>query len=600
MNQFAGISLKTRLYLLVLAAFIPVAILIVYVAEEQKTIEKSAILQRTKLLAQTAAEAESLQVEATRDLMVAIAEISHLIHNQPQRMSGLLADLLGQNKGYAAFGIVDPTGRLIAGSNSSQTKNDYSNQEWLFSTLEQKNLVMSPYQGEHIDGAPVLYIAYPIFETRQEAVAVAFAAIDLNWMNRSIFKQLTELPQGSRLTLEDENQVLLQYEVDKARWTVPQSLDPQLQQQILGQTSGVLIYEDKMGISRIYAFAHLESTFRQSRVSLVLEIPSDVALAASKRIFVRNLALLTISALLAVLAIWWAADVFILRRVSAMVRTSRRLAAGDLQARIGRIGVRDELSHLAGVFDEMASSLQMRMEREEQVAASLKSSREQLRRLSAYQNDVREQERTRIAREIHDQLGQLLTILKMDLAWMKRRMATIDRSMEKKMEGMFQVIEEALENLHAVTAELRPVILDDFGLVAAMEWQADMFRNRSGIECKVENNGFEPDLPINHATAIFRIFQEVLTNIIRHAEADDVVVRLEKHEGELFLQVADNGRGITDEEINSPHAFGLLGIRERLYPVGGRVDFEGRPGQGTRVTIHLPMPQKGDTPWSTS
>jgi signal transduction histidine kinase len=156
------------------------------------------------------------------------------------------------------------------------------------------------------------------------------------------------------------------------------------------------------------------------------------------------------------------------------------------------------------------------------------------------------------------------------------------------------VIEEAMENLHAVTAELRPVMLDDFGLAAAIEWQAEAFTRRSGIACRLENNGFEPDLPREQATALFRIFQEILTNILRHAKADNVVVHLEKRDRDLLFQVADNGRGITENQINAPDAFGLLGIRERLYPFGGRVAFDGRPGQGTRVTIHLPMPDEGE------
>jgi signal transduction histidine kinase len=140
---------------------------------------------------------------------------------------------------------------------------------------------------------------------------------------------------------------------------------------------------------------------------------------------------------------------------------------------------------------------------------------------------------------------------------------------------------------------LRPVILDDFGLAAAIEWQVEEFRNRSGIDCRMENSGFEPDLPKNQATALFRIFQETLTNIMRHAQADEVVIRLEECDGELILRIRDNGRGITEAEINDPKSFGLLGMRERLYPWNGCISFEGRHGQGTRVTVRLPMPPKG-------
>jgi signal transduction histidine kinase len=251
------------------------------------------------------------------------------------------------------------------------------------------------------------------------------------------------------------------------------------------------------------------------------------------------------------------------------------------------------LSHLAEVFDEMAAALQSRIEHESRFAASLERSREQLRNLAAYQNDVREQEQRRIAREIHDQLGQSLTILRMDLAWLKKRMSTEIPQVASKIEGMSQVIADALETLHIVTAELRPVILDDFGLTAAIKWQIDEFYKRTRIAARMEPTDFEPELSKDLATALFRIFQETLTNIIRHAQADQVVVRLTLQDGDLILQIRDNGRGITRAEIENPRSFGLIGIRERLYPWNGSVVFEGQPGKGTQVTIRLPIPSKG-------
>jgi signal transduction histidine kinase len=596
MEQFSGVSLKTRLFLLVLVAFIPVTLLIVYVAEEQKTIETDAILHKTTLLAQSAAEAENLQMEATRNLMAALSEAFILVDGQPDRLRRFLSNLHRGTEAYAAIGILDPKGQLIAGSGPSSLTRDYGDRTWLTACLEQRRLSVGPYHGERIEGVPVLYIAHPISTDPQKIAAVAFVAMDLNRMNRSLFKQLAELPPGSRLTLMDEDQVLLRYNVDTSQWSPAQPFDPALRQKISGQSSGVLVADDENAMSRIYAFAYLESSFQQRRVALVLEIPHSVALAATERILKRNLTLLAVSALMAVLSIWWTANLLILRRVGAMAGTSRRLAAGDLTARIGPMRIRDELSHLAGVFDEMAASLQIRIEREAQVMASLKQSREQLRRLSAYQNEVREQERIRMARDIHDQMGQSLTILKMDLSWLKRHSRFSNAESEAKMATMYQVIEGAMENLHAVTAELRPVILDDFGLVAAIDWQVERFTRRTSIRCRLENNGYEPDLPKAQATALFRIFQEALTNILRHSQADEVVVRLEHRHRELYFEVADNGRGITEDEVNAPDAFGLLGIRERLYPFGGRVSFIGRPGQGTRVAIHLPLHEKGSRP----
>lgn len=593
MQQFVGTSLKTRLYLLVLAAFIPVAVLIFFIAKEQKALETDAVLHKTLLLARAAADEENQQLEATRNLLTAVAGAFLMVEGRADRLSGLLANLLRQTKGYSDLGIADPRGRLLAGSDPSGTGQDYSQRTWFAACLQGEGLVMGRYHGQYINGEPVLYFAVPVLSRHRKILAVAFAALNLNRMNRSIVKGLHELPAGSRMTLLDEAQDMLSFDLDAGEWSVPENFSPALHREIVSRQSGTLRAADENGVLRIYAFAPLASAFRNRQVSVVLEIPQIPALAASKRIFTRNLALLLVSALIAVLSIWWAGDVLILRRVRAMVRASRLLAAGDLGARIGKIGARDELSHLAGVFDEMAASLQKRREREEQVMTSLERSREQLRKLAAYQQEVREQERIRIAREIHDQFGQALTILKMDLSWLKKKISRKINSVHEKMGVMSQVIDEALKSLHAVTSELRPVILDDFGLAAAIEWQVEEFRNRSGIACRMENSGFEPDLPKDQATALFRIFQETLTNIMRHAQADEVAIRLEERDEELILRVEDNGRGITAAEINDPKSFGLLGMRERLHPWNGRVSFEGRHGRGTRVTVRLRMPPKG-------
>ena len=595
MQQFSGTSLKTRLYLLVLAAFIPVAVLIFYIAEEQRSMETEAILHRTMMMARTTADEEYQQLESVRNLLATVADAWQLEPDRSGRLSALLNDLVKRTGVYADMGILDLEGRPVATAGPPANDRNYRGKDWFRACVQEKQSAMGPYHGERIGNRPVLYVAYPALDAGGRIKAVAFAALDLDRLNRNMFKALAELPEGSRLTLLDENRGVLRYDTAARRWSTPKTFIPDLRRQMTGGRSGTLSARDEDNILRIYAFAPLASSFRNRRFSVVLEIPQLLALAASNRIFHRNVVLLAVSALMAVLSIWWAGDVFILRRVRAMVDASRRLSSGDLGARIGRIGVRDELSHLAGVFDEMAASLQARIEHEEQVMLSLEQSREQLRKLAAYQQEVREEERIRIAREIHDQLGQSLTILKMDLSWLKKQLDQDLPKVEGKMDAMADIIDDALQTLHAVTSELRPVILDDFGLAAAIEWQIEEFGNHTGIACRMEKSGFEPDLPKDQATSLFRIFQEILTNIMRHARADRVEVLLAERGGSLVIEVRDNGRGITESEINDSKSFGLLGMRERLYPWNGRVDFQGRSGRGTVVTVHLPLSTKGET-----
>jgi len=593
MQKFQGTSLKIRLYLVVLAAFIPVALLIFYIAEEQKAIEIDALYRKTLVLAQAVANDENQELESTHSLLSAVADAFLLVIPRSERLVDLLDHMMQRSRAIADCGVLAPDGRLLVGSASSSHSSNFRIRSWLSDSVQKKGLTIGPYHGEHIDGQPVIYVALPAIDRQGTVMAVAFAALDLSWLNRAMFERLTELPPGSRLSMLDEQQGMLRYDVNTRQWSVPQDASPELQQAIATRQTGTLSTVDETGAARIHAFAPLASSFRNRQITVMLDIPEDLALASSKAAFNRNLALLLATALIAVVSIWWAGERFVLRRIRIMVDATRRLTAGDLTVRIGRIGARDELSHLANVFDEMAASLQKRIEQEALVKVSLEHSRERLRNLAAYQNEALEKERIRIAREIHDQLGQSLTILQMDLSWFKKHLGEDRATAKEKIAAMSRVISDTLDDLHSVTAELRPVILDDFGLAAAIEWQVEEFRKRSGITCRLESNDIEPALSREQATALFRIFQETLTNVLRHARADEVVVRLEIRDGDLVLQIRDNGRGITEAEIENPKSFGLLGIRERLYPYNGSVAFTGRPGQGTSVTVRVPLPEKG-------
>jgi PAS domain S-box-containing protein len=221
----------------------------------------------------------------------------------------------------------------------------------------------------------------------------------------------------------------------------------------------------------------------------------------------------------------------------------------------------------------------------------LEKSREHLRNLSLHLQSIREEERTRIAREIHDELGQALTALKMDIAWMGTRLSG-NETLYKKTDSMSKIIDSTIDTVHRISADLRPGLLDDLGLVAAMEWQTQDFQRRFGLPCRadlsIEDEGIDRQL----ATAIFRILQETLTNVVRHAGASEVAVKLSEQHHKLRLEVADNGRGATQAEIEDPRSFGLIGMRERVHPWGGAVVIEGKPNRGTRVIVSVPLTER--------
>ena len=224
----------------------------------------------------------------------------------------------------------------------------------------------------------------------------------------------------------------------------------------------------------------------------------------------------------------------------------------------------------------------------------LQFSRQQLRQLSAHLQTVREEERTRIAREIHDEFGQVLTALKIDTSLIERKIkATSMPSMEKlldKTRQMTSLIDLTLLSVRRIATELRPGILDDLGLEAAIEWQGQEFETRTGIRCEFMSKLRATKIPPEYSTPVFRIFQETLTNVSRHAHATRVSVTLETDRGALRLEVKDNGKGINMEELARSQNLGILGMKERALLMGAELSIKGTQGQGTSVTLEASLP----------
>jgi len=214
---------------------------------------------------------------------------------------------------------------------------------------------------------------------------------------------------------------------------------------------------------------------------------------------------------------------------------------------------------------------------------------EELQRLASHLESVRESERARIARQLHDELGQALTAIKMDIAWLLKRFPAADTAMARRAEGLSGLIDDALRTVRRLSQEMRPGILDDLGLKAALEWLCSDFAERTSITCGLDARLDEKRLTQDQATAFFRIMQEALTNVSRHAGAKSVRVRLQETGGEVRLEVNDDGRGITSSQTSGKGTLGLIGIRERVLALNGRLDIQGRPGGGTTLTIALPL-----------
>lgn len=229
-----------------------------------------------------------------------------------------------------------------------------------------------------------------------------------------------------------------------------------------------------------------------------------------------------------------------------------------------------------------------------QAEEASRRSHEQLRALSVRLQAVREEESKRIARAIHDELGQALTSLNLDLSWIQEKLQAeqhqpLRSQLQRRMKGAKALLDKTVQSVQRISSELRPAMLDDFGLTATLRWYAEEFEARSGIRCRWRPKPVTVGLSREKGTAFFRLFQEILTNVARHSDAHSVHLKLVRDHGELILEVADDGKGFDEMKLPTHKSLGLLGMQERVAIIGGHLQVRSAPGKGTKITISAPI-----------
>ncbi len=238
---------------------------------------------------------------------------------------------------------------------------------------------------------------------------------------------------------------------------------------------------------------------------------------------------------------------------------------------------------LSESIDALESEVNQRIETEDLLAQT----RDQLRALASHLVSIQEQQQKRISREIHDELGQAMTALKIDLGWLAKQLEPHQDDALQKIARMIPLVSDTIKTIQRICAELRPGILDDLGLIAAIEWMIQEFQERTGLDCNLLIQPEDFDVSAAQATALFRICQESLTNVMRHAQASKVEILMTLEEEQLKLSVHDNGIGLPAEMVSHPQSLGLMGMRERVLPWDGEVLIQSAVGDGTCITVSL-------------
>ncbi|MCC6523816.1 MAG: HAMP domain-containing protein [Polyangiaceae bacterium] len=427
-------------------------------------------------------------------------------------------------------------------------------------------------------GRPVLHLAQAIRGRDGEPCAVSFVAVELGWLDA--LAEQANLPADYSLLISDRaGHVLARSGAVGADPVAEQERAIAGLAEALERPEGAVLAIGSPPVSRYFVAAPMEGI---PGVFAVAGLPYERVQGTANRAFYRTLLVLALVTVFAIAGAILAAELSVLRVLRALTRAVRRFGSGDLSARVPLPGGHGELRELALSFAGMADALGARQR-------EAREAQDQLRALSHRLQAARDEEAGRIARELHDELGQVLTGLKMDLARVRRVCVGHHVTAgEEAVVAMSAELDGAIDTVRRLSSELRPPVLDRLGLAAAVDWLVRDCGAKAGLAIQLEVGELREPIDAAVSTAVFRIVQEALTNVVRHAGATEVRVELSSDATTIRLVIRDDGRGIDPAAAAGAHALGILGMRERVGLLGGTFALDAPPGKGTTVVVAVP------------
>jgi PAS domain S-box-containing protein len=719
-------GLRLRLLLLVLLACAPLVGLTLHTASEERRQLAKEWNQRSQEMMELATREEGQVIGQTRQLLLALAESSPVRSGNRRDCKKLLDELFGSYPRYANLGVVGNNGMVLASARPMVGTANQTNRPFFRRALATRAFAIGNFPDGQAVGQPTVNFGYPVFDSDGQVQAVVFAALDLDWVSRFESALPAQLPKGATWTEIDRTGKILVRYPSPEKWIGQPFPEKSLLKTVFSQNHGVVEAMSSHGIPGYHAFAAMRSQFVPDDVVTILgSIPKQVLFAEADRRLTGDLIGLGIAAGFAFMLGWIGSHLLVLRPVRTLVKSSARLATGDLSTRTGLAHRGDELGQLTRTFDQMAQALEHREVERHSADHALKASELRYRRLfetaqdgililnadtgqiddvnpfltdmlgytrkqllgnklweigpfkdtkaskaefrelqreayvryedlpletsdgrsinvefvsNVYQVnggkviqcnirniterkqaeakrkeysrklqvlsrrlvEAQETERRNIARELHDEIGQALTVMQLNLQAMLQSPGA-DALMPRLTENL-EVVERVLEQVHDISLNLRPSMLDDLGLEPALRWYTKRQAALAGLQAEFAMDPLEHRLDPIIETECFRIAQETLTNVVRHAQARTVTVELHTRDGRLHLGVRDDGVGFevvpVREQAVRGASLGLLSMEERAALAGGGLEFKSTPGQGTDVQAWFPL--KWQTPPSGS
>ena len=548
---------------------VPAFGLIFYTASEQRRLAAVGVQEQALQLAWTAATDQGQLTEGARHLLIALAQLPAVRGGDTVACSALFADLLKQYPAYADLGATKPGGDIFCSAVPLTRSVNYAERAWFQRTMQTRNFVVGDYQLNHVVGRPVLPLSYPVLDAAGQVQAVVFTTLDLVWLNELAAE--TSLPKGSGLTVIDRQGLVLARYPDPEKWagqTVPQA--PMVQIMLTRRKEGTAEAPDLDGISRLFAFTPLSGGSQTKDVYVNIGIPVKVAFAEVDRLLIRNLTGLGLVTLSVLIAAWIGSDVFILRRVYALLRGVKRLSAGDLSARTGLPYDQGELGLLAQSFDEMAASLEQRV-------AERERAEEEVHRLNAAL-EQRVIERTVQLEAANEELEAFSYSISHDLHAPLRALDGFSRILLEDYAP--QLSPEARHYLHRVrdNAQQMGQLIDDLLTFSRLSSQplkthplapAELARQAlADLRSEQENRHLDisiGELPVCQADpALLRqVFVNLLANALKFTRPRAVArieVGCQYLDDQCIYFVKDNGVGFDMQYVHK-----LFGVFQRLH-----------------------------------
>ena len=574
-------TLRGRLTLLACLATLPAFLFVVYVASNERVAALRRAETESIYVADLASREHALHVLGAHRLLDRLASLSASEQGDALGdLPKLLPTILHGFPQFANLGVVELDGTIAYSVVPSPRQINMTRIPAFQRALNSQEVTVSSYLVGLIVERPILIMAKALRNAKGHSPLVLFAALDLAWLDR-LAKQ-AGLPPESALLIVDRDGTILASSLDhEGEHAANQRLKGF--KELIQHPETLTRCEAPDGIPRLAVAVPLKG---MRDVWVVAGPPEASVLSRVNSIFYRDLAVLALLTLFAIASSLVATDLSVLRDLRLLAGATRRFGKGELKTRAPVPRPHGEIRDLTMAFNSMADTLELRDSQAVQA-------QESLRALSHRLQTVREEEAARIAQELHDELGQELSVLRLELERLYHKVATGSTLAQPEhiaavIEKLGERVDVAVRSVRRISSELRPGVLDCLGLVAGLEWLLHEFESRTGIGAVLAAEGVEQKVDAEISTALFRITQEALTNVVRHSGATFVTAQLSGDGRDLVLQVKDNGRGFDPGVEPDKPSLGLLGMRERAARLGGTLRIVSAPGKGTELHVAIP------------